>query len=51
MGSESNPRASTNPIRMPGPSACGLTSKVMNTGASSDSAWPEYPLARQNGVE
>ena len=28
----------------------GLTSKVMNTGPSSDSASPEQPLARQNGV-
>ena len=30
--------------------ASGLTSKVMNTGPSSDSAWPEKPSARQNGV-
>ena len=49
--SESNARASTKPIRMPGPSAFGLTSKVMKTGPVSDSAWPEKPLVRQNGVE
>ena len=49
-GSGSNVRASVKPSRMPGPSSPGLTSNVMNTGPSSDSASPEQPLARQNGV-
>ena len=40
-GSGSNVRASVKPSRMPGPSSPGLTSKVMNTGPSSDSASPE----------
>ena len=49
-GSESNVRGSVKPNRMPGPSSPGLTSNVMNTGPSSDSASPLHPFARQNGV-
>ena len=43
-GSGSNVRASVNPSRMPGPSSPGLTSNVMNTGPSSESASPDCPF-------
>ena len=49
-GSGSNMRASVNPSRIPGPLSLGLTSKVMNTGPSSDSASPESRSSRQNGL-
>ena len=49
-GSGSKVRASVKPSSTPGPSSLGLTSNVMKTGPSSESASPEQPSARQNGV-